>query len=91
MMMVPMLTPQRSNQYIHKMRKYVIINANEVSGVDFSKVLQTSADTLRHSLNGNKALLKYDGDQPSFLSGKTEYNYEDIIEILDGAEWHEEE
>ena len=73
------------------MRKYVIINTNEVSSVDFSKVLETSADTLRHSLNGNKALLKYDGSQPSFLSGKTEYSYEDIIEILDGSEWYEEE
>ena len=73
------------------MRKYVIINTSEVSGVDFSKVLENSADTLRHSLNGNKALLKYDGDQPNFLDGKTEYNYEDIKEILDGSEWHEEE
>ena len=73
------------------MRKYVIINTSEVSSVDFSKVLETSADTLRHSLNGGKALLKYDGNQPSFLDGKTEYNYEDIIEILDGSEWYEEE
>ena len=73
------------------MRKYVIINTSEVSNVDFSKVLETSASTLRHSLNGSKVLLKYNGDQPSFLSGKTEYSYEDIIEILDGSEWHEEE
>lgn len=73
------------------MRKYVIINTNEVSGVDFSKVLETSADTLRHSLNGSKALLKYDGIQPSFLDGKTEYNHEDIIEILGSSEWYEEE
>jgi hypothetical protein len=72
-------------------RKYVIINTSEVSNVDFSKVLETSASTLRHSLNSSKALLKYDGDQPSFLSGKIEYNYEDIIEILNSAEWHEEE
>ena len=68
-----------------------MININEVSSIDFSKVLETSADTLRHSLNGSKALLKYDGNQPSFLDGKTEYNYEDIKEILDGSEWHQEE
>ena len=72
-------------------KKYVIITASEVSSIDFSKVLETSASTLRHSLNGSKVLLKYNGDQPSFLSGKTEYNYEDIIEILDGSEWYEEE
>ena len=73
------------------MKKYIIINANEVSSVDFSKVLETSANTLRYSLDKSKALLKYNGDQPSFLSGKTEYNYEDIIEILNGNAWHEEE
>ena len=62
--------------------KYVIINANEVSNVDFSKVLQTSANTLRYSLDKSKALLKYKGNQPSFLNGKTEYDYEDIMNIL---------
>ena len=71
--------------------KYVIINANEVSNVDFSKVLQTSANTLRYSLDKSKALLKYKGNQPSFLNGKTEYDYEDIMNILNSAEWHEEE
>ena len=71
--------------------KYVIINANEVSNVDFSKVLQTSANTLRYSLDKSKALLKYKGNQPSFLNGKTEYNYEDIMNILNSAEWYEEE
>ena len=71
--------------------KYVIINANEISNVDFSKVLQTSANTLRYSLDKSKALLKYKGDQPSFLNGKIEYDYEGIMVILDGAEWHEEE
>tara|TARA_R100000458_G_C8237783_1_gene217627 strand:- start:672 stop:893 length:222 start_codon:yes stop_codon:yes gene_type:complete len=73
------------------MRKYTIINANEVSGVDFSKVLETSASTLRYSLDKSKALLKYEGNQPNFLSGKTEYNYEDIMTILNGSDWYEEE
>tara|TARA_R100001082_G_scaffold24166_3_gene11798 strand:+ start:1314 stop:1535 length:222 start_codon:yes stop_codon:yes gene_type:complete len=71
--------------------KYVIINSSEVASVDFSKVLQTSANTLRYSLDNSKALLKYDGNQPDFLNGKTEYNYEDIMEILCGSEWYEEE
>ena len=69
------------------MRTYVIIDASEVSSVDFDQVLQTSADTLRYSVDGSKALLKYEGPQPSFLLVKTEYNHEEILSILSGPEW----
>ena len=73
------------------MKNYVIIDASEVSSVDFDQVLQTSADTLRYSLDGSKALLKYEGTQPFFLLGKTEYNQEEILTILSGPEWTAEE
>tara|TARA_Y100000310_G_scaffold80653_1_gene77360 strand:- start:103 stop:345 length:243 start_codon:yes stop_codon:yes gene_type:complete len=71
-------------------RKYVIIDKADVSSVDFSKVLETSADTLRYSTDGNKTFVKYAGDQPSFLSGKTEYTHSEILAILnevDGEWW----
>lgn len=51
-------------------RNYVIINANEVDSVDFSQVDETSADTIRYSLDGTKTFVKYDGAKPSFLYGK---------------------
>ena len=73
------------------MKNYVIIDASEVSSVDFDQVLQTSADTLRYSLDGSKALLKYEGTQPFFLLGKTEYTHEEILNILSGPEWTSEE
>ena len=73
------------------MRTYCIINSSEVSGVDFDQVLQTSADTLRYSVDGSKALLKYEGTQPSFLDGKTEHSHEEILNILSGPEWTSEE
>jgi len=69
------------------MKNYVIIDASEVSSVDFDQVMQTSADTLRYSVDGSKALLKYEGTQPFFLLGKTEYNQEEILSILSGTEW----
>jgi len=69
------------------MRKYVIINTSELESVDFDQVLQDSADTLRYSVDGSKALLKYEGTQPFFLLGKTEYNHEEILSILSGPEW----
>tara|TARA_R100000789_G_scaffold5657_1_gene9709 strand:- start:3673 stop:3912 length:240 start_codon:yes stop_codon:yes gene_type:complete len=71
-------------------RKYVIIDASEVSSVDFSKVVETSADTLRYSLGDSQTLVKFEGDTPSFLEGKTEYNHSEILNILSGPEWTEE-
>jgi hypothetical protein len=73
------------------MRTYVIIDASEVSSVDFNQVLQTSSDTLRYSVDGSKALLKYEGDQPSFLSGKQEYTHSEILAILATDEWTSDE
>ena len=73
------------------MRTYCIIDASEVSSVDFDQVLQTSADTLRYTVDGSKALLKYEGDQPSFLSGKQEYTHSEILAILATDEWTSDE
>ena len=73
------------------MRTYCIIDASDVSSVDFSQVAETSADTLRYSLDGTKTFLKYEGDQPSFLSGKTEYTHSEILAILAGDEWTSDE
>jgi hypothetical protein len=69
------------------MRKYVIIDASDVSSVDFDRVLETSPETLRFSVDDTKALLKYEGEQPSFLSGKTEYDHAEILTILATDEW----
>jgi len=69
-------------------RKYVIINANEVSSVDFSQVDETSESTLRYSLDGSKTFVKFDSDTtPSFLDGKTQYTHSEILTILATDEW----
>lgn len=74
-------------------RKITVINASDVSSVDFSQVLETSADTLRYNNDNTKTFVKYDGAQPSFLSGKTEYSYDDFVAILQDkeGEWYPEE
>lgn len=69
------------------MRTFVILDASEVGNVDFNKVMQTSADTLRYSLDGTKTFVKFEGDTPSFLSGKTEYTRSEILTILATDEW----
>ena len=70
--------------------KYVIINASEVILVDFSQVMETSADTLRYSLDESQTFVKFDGDTPSFLSGKISYTHSEILTVLGGEDWAEE-
>ena len=72
-------------------RKYVIIDKDDVSSVDFSKVLETSADTLRYSTDGNKTFVKYEGSKPSFLTGKTAYTHSQILTELAKDEWSEDD
>jgi len=71
------------------MRNYVIIDASEVSSVDFDQVLETSAETLRYNVNpaGTKTFVKFEGETPSFLEGKTAYTHSEMLEILAGEEW----
>lgn len=68
-------------------RNYVIIDASEVSSVDFDQVLETSADTLRYNVAGTKTFVKFEGDTPSFLAGKTAYTHSEMLAILAGEEW----
>ena len=69
-------------------RKYTIISKDDVSSIDFTQVIETSASTLRYSIDGNKTFVKYKGSQPSFLSGKTEYSYTEILVELAKDEWN---
>ncbi len=71
-------------------RKYVIIDASEVSSIDFTQVNETSADTLRYSLDETQTFVKFDGDTPSFLEGKTQYNHNEMVSILNSIDWTEE-
>ena len=68
-------------------RKYVIITASEVSSVDFSQILETSASTLRYNNAGTKTFVKFEGDTPSFLSGKTQYTHSEMLAELNKSEW----
>jgi hypothetical protein len=69
------------------MRNYVIIDASEASSVDFNQVLETSADTLRYNLDGTQTFVKFEGDTPSFLEGKTAYDRSEMLTILANEEW----
>ena len=74
------------------MRKYVIINTDEVDSVDFSQVDETSENTVRYNVAGTKTFVKFDSDTtPSFLDGKTQYTHSEILTILATDAWTSDE
>ena len=52
--------------------------------------METSADTLRYSLDGEQTFVKFEGDTPSFLNGKTSYTHSEILVVLDVEDWNSE-
>ena len=69
------------------MRNYVIIDASEVSSVNFDQVLETSPSTLRYNLAGTQTFVKFEGGTPSFLEGKTTNTRSEMLTILSGSDW----
>ena len=71
---------------------YVIIDTTEItqeeSPIDFSKLMNRNANMLRYSIDKSKALVKYSGDQPSFLNGKTTYTHDQIKVEMAKSEWY---
>lgn len=73
-------------------RQFMIFNVSELDQIDFTQVHETSAETVRRSVDGTKTFVKWDGDTaPPCVEALTTkegpYTYEEIINILSTAEW----
>ena len=62
--------------------KYAILNTSDINTVDFSKVKQTDANSIRKTLDGSKFVVKFEGNTPDFLDGVTLYTNQEMIEIF---------
>tara|TARA_R110001592_G_scaffold6586_1_gene35484 strand:+ start:5856 stop:6101 length:246 start_codon:yes stop_codon:yes gene_type:complete len=62
--------------------KYSIINKSDVDNMIWEDLVTTSKDTIRWNTDETKAIVKFEGSTPSFLSGKTEYTLKQIISII---------
>lgn len=69
------------------MRTYVIADTSEASAFDFSQLVDINESSSRKSLDGSLILARYEGSQPSFLDGKTEYTHSEILTIMETAAW----
>jgi hypothetical protein len=76
---------------MYENRQYAIFSLTELNSIDFSLVCETSADTLRKSVDETKSFIKWDGDQPEFVNTletlEGPYTYSEILDILSGEEW----
>ena len=77
---------------MYENRSFAIFSTTEIDQVDFSLVCETSADTLRKSVDETKTFVKWDGGvAPDFVSELTTlegpYTYSEILEILSTPEW----
>ena len=70
---------------------YITINTDELSLVDFNEVMETSEDTVRLSVDGLQTVLKWEGNEPSFVSTLSSYEgpytHEEILAIMATPEW----
>ena len=72
-------------------RHYVIFEVSEVDRIDFSEVMEDSADTLRLSVDGLKSFAKYEGEMPASLKQLTTASapktHDEISTELQTFEW----
>lgn len=77
---------------MYDQRNFVIFSTTELDQINFNEVLETSADTVRKSVDGTKTFVKWDGEvMPSSVEALTTiegpYTYEEIMAILSTEEW----
>ena len=72
-------------------RHYVVFDLSEVDTINFSEVMETSADTLRKNLADTQSFVKYEGDMPASVTALTtksqEYTHAEILALLAGTDW----
>ena len=69
----------------------LFFDVSELSKIDFSQVLETSAETVRRSVNGTKTFVKWESSVPACVESlitKGDYlTYEEILAIMSTEEW----
>lgn len=78
-------------------KTYAVINLTDVGLIDFSQIGETSASTIRKSLDDTQFVIKWnDGYTPTFITDSSvvpvgTYNHSEILELMATPEWSEPE
>tara|TARA_R100000963_G_C4554594_1_gene46063 strand:- start:56 stop:286 length:231 start_codon:yes stop_codon:yes gene_type:complete len=70
---------------------YIILEATEVSIINFNEIIEDSDETLRYSVDRTKTIVKFKGTTPDFLDGKTQYTHHEILIIVGTSEWNKQQ
>lgn len=73
-------------------KQYIIFATSELDKINFDEVHETSANTVRRSLDGLKTFVKYTGDMPASVASLTTkegpHSHTEISAILETPEWY---
>lgn len=73
------------------MKQYLILNISEINLVDFETIAQTSNASLRKSIDGQKTVIKWFGETPSWVTNLTTkegpYTESEILVIMSNPIW----
>ena len=81
---------------MHNTRTYAVINLTDVGLIDFSQVGESSASTIRKSLDDTQFVIKWEeGYIPTFITNTSvvpiqTYDHHGILELMATAAWSEE-
>jgi hypothetical protein len=77
---------------MYENRQYCIFSVDELNKIDFTQVQETSAETVRKSVDETKTFVKWDGEVPpcvqSLETAFPYYTHTEILEILNSPEWN---
>ncbi len=73
---------------------YIIFETSEMNTVNFNQVKETSADTVRRTVEGvspEQGVLKYEGSMPSSITALSTkqgpYTNREVRELLSSSDW----
>ena len=72
---------------------YATISIIDLNEIDFSQIHETSAETIRKSLDGTEFVIKYDAAPSFILDGEVEIlqamNHEEALQLMATDKWSE--
>ena len=80
---------------MHNTKTYAVINLSDIGLIDFAQVGETSASTVRKSLDNTEFVIKWqEGYVPTFISDSSvipvgTYDHHAILELMATPEWSE--
>ena len=81
---------------MHNVKTYATINLSDIGLIDFAQIGETSASTVRKSLDDTLFVIKWqEGYVPTFISDSSvipvgTYDHHAILELIATPEWSED-